>query len=223
MSSGVPPRAGRLARMANRSQSEGVANAQVSQSPKAVESPQLSAWTEDTPAGEALEIPTDATVPIGTVSPLANVIDHFSEVTNSDGTPVVLRSEYSATFSPEPTRSFLTEPEATVQVNLEPYEQALLNKQVPESSATLPIGTQSPFAERAHPIEQTVATQVPPPIEMVRGLSVALPPRNDMWIPAEIQVAPKKTPTYVVVLVLLGFLGLIAVSTVLFVVLLGQS
>jgi hypothetical protein len=223
MSSGVPPRAGRLARMAHRTQSAGVTNVQASQSPKAVESPQLSAWAEDTPAGEALDISTDATLPIGAISPLANVVDHFGEITSSDGTPVVFRSENSATLSPEPSRSYLTEPEATVQVSLEPYERALVNEYPPEAPATLPIGTQSPDAINIIPIQHTLITQAPPPTETVRGLSVALPPRNDMWIPAEIRVAPKKTPRYMVVLAVVGFCTLVAASTALFAVLLGQS
>ena len=183
----------------------------------------------------------EATVPVGSVSPVAH---WTSEATSSDGTPFVLRADTAppddATLSDvepsapskrvsQPTqrglpdaRSFLSTPEATVQMNPDAHGEALS-----DAPATLPLGSISSFAHapvvatRPSPFENAAmppAAQSPllamtrpqvtlPPHDAPQpqpyaptqavslGLSNALPPRaHEPWrAPSQPQPQPART------------------------------
>jgi hypothetical protein len=126
------------------------------------------------------EAPTDATVPVGAVSPFAHWTD---QQTHSDGTP--LRLEPASVEAPH--RSFLHDSEQTVQVPMNFDEPEGLAP----APATLPLGTTHTSAIMAAPLPQApstlpLSTALPPRPPPTWGAPAPLPspmPQRRAWLP----------------------------------------
>ncbi len=212
------------------------------------------AWSDETPPPAGAYHDTfapEATVPVGSMSPVAH---WTAEQTSSDGTPVVLHpdplpprgalpaSDPSQHFDPSrppshatqgglpSSRSFLSEPEATVQTS--PSGEAMQSSDAP---ATLPIGSMSSIAHaplvatRPSPFDSLIPGPPPPQVQPAQHapwrppaappqpthhtLSTALPPRHAApWQqpPMPPQQAPAEQPSRATTAILL--VGLVIVS-----------
>lgn len=187
--SGPPPRAGRLSHRTV----EGNADSRPASRPSVpVPAPH---WVEDTASDGSPSLAPD-TLPIGAVSPFAV---WPVENTCADGTPIAFtgaapRDENESFEAPASPRSFLNDAEQTVQVPMSLEESALS-----DAPATLPLGTQSPFA--AAPASFAPVPAMPPSpsmpatLPLPQGVSTALPPRAVAWGQAPTGFAPTQVPT----------------------------